>query len=86
MRTTLTIDDDVLRLAQALADARKISVGKALSEMARRGMQPRLSGRSNSGFITFCINDSVGSFGETEVSAALDAEDAEKIARLFRPH
>jgi hypothetical protein len=85
MRTTLTIDDDVLRLAQALADARNISVGKALSEMARRGMQPRLSGRSKSGFITFCVNDSVGSFGEVELRAVVDAEDAEKVARLFPP-
>jgi hypothetical protein len=85
MRTTLTIDDDVLSLAQALADSRNISIGKALSEMARRGMQPRLSGRSKSGFITFCANDSVGSFGEAEVCGAMDAEDAEKVAGLFRP-
>jgi hypothetical protein len=85
MRTTLTIDDDVLGLAQSLADARNISIGKALSEMARQGMQPRLSGTSKSGFITFLVNDSVGSFGEAEVRAAMGAEDAEKIARLFPP-
>ena len=39
MRTTLTIDDDVLAVARALADRRGVSLGKALSELARRGFK-----------------------------------------------
>ena len=39
MRTTVTIDDDVLAVARALAERRRISLGSALSELARRGFR-----------------------------------------------
>lgn len=39
MRTTLTIDDDVLAVAKALAERNGSSLGKALSELARRGFR-----------------------------------------------
>ncbi len=39
MRTTLTIDDDVLAVARALADRDGSSLGSALSELARRGFK-----------------------------------------------
>ena len=35
MRTTLTIDDDVLSAARQLADVKDIPLGKAISELAR---------------------------------------------------
>ena len=35
MRTTLTIDDDVLSVARKLADVKGISLGQAISELAR---------------------------------------------------
>lgn len=38
MRTTLTIDDDLLAVARSLAQAKAESLGKALSELARRGL------------------------------------------------
>ena len=41
MRTTLNVDDDVLANARALAQERGISVGAALSDLARRGARPR---------------------------------------------
>lgn len=41
MRTTLDIDDDVLRAARALAAQRDISLGAAVSELALRGLRPR---------------------------------------------
>ncbi len=37
MRVTLTIDDDVLAFAQALAEQNGSSLGSAISELARRG-------------------------------------------------
>jgi hypothetical protein len=37
MRTTLNIDDDVLKLAQRFAKGRRISIGKAVSDLVRRG-------------------------------------------------
>ena len=39
MRTTVTIDDDVLAVAKALASRRGSSLGSALSELARRGFR-----------------------------------------------
>ena len=39
MRTTVTIDDDVLAVARALADRKGGSLGSALSELARRGFR-----------------------------------------------
>ena len=39
MRTTVTIDDDVLAVARALADRDGTSLGTALSELARRGFK-----------------------------------------------
>ncbi|MCY3775203.1 MAG: antitoxin [Candidatus Aminicenantes bacterium] len=39
MRTTVTIDDDVLSVAQALAARKGVSLGNALSVLARRGFR-----------------------------------------------
>jgi hypothetical protein len=39
MRTTLDIDDDVLRAAKELAARNGETAGKVLSELARRGIQ-----------------------------------------------
>ena len=39
MRTTLDIDDDVLRAAKELAARKGETAGKVLSELARRGIQ-----------------------------------------------
>lgn len=38
MRTTLTLDDDIVRAARSLARARELSLGAAVSELARRGL------------------------------------------------
>jgi hypothetical protein len=40
MRTTLDIDEDVLQVAKDLAALKKISAGKALSDLARKGLKP----------------------------------------------
>ena len=49
MRTTLTVDDDVLLAARKLADASGKSVGKALSDLARRGLSSSMTGRRRGG-------------------------------------
>jgi len=40
MRTTLTIDDDVVAAARELAALEGRSVGSVISELARRGLTP----------------------------------------------
>ena len=38
VRTTLAIDDDVLQAARCVAEAERVSLGEAVSRLARRGM------------------------------------------------
>lgn len=57
MRTTLDIADDVLAAARALAAERRVSIGDALSEIARRGLRDREVARE--GWIpTFEVSES----------------------------
>ena len=41
MRTTLTIDDDVLIAAKGLASLHRKSVGEVISALARHALQPQ---------------------------------------------
>jgi hypothetical protein len=38
MRTTLNLDDDVLSQAKQYADSRSVGLGRAVSELVRRGL------------------------------------------------
>jgi hypothetical protein len=38
MRTTISIDDDLFETAKALAAQRRVSVGKVISELMRKGL------------------------------------------------
>ncbi len=53
MRTTLTIDDDVLKEAVKRAEALRISLGQALSDLARRGLQVAPPVKEISGLVVF---------------------------------
>jgi hypothetical protein len=50
MRTTLSLDDDVFREAKVYAESRDIALGKAVSELVRRGLQAPLQTRVVNGF------------------------------------
>jgi hypothetical protein len=45
MRTTLNIDDDVLQAAKELAEHRRTTAGKILSDLAREALAPRRTTR-----------------------------------------
>lgn len=50
MRTTLTIDDDVLIAAKAMAKAENKSLGQIVSELARRSLNgPKRKGGERNG-------------------------------------
>jgi hypothetical protein len=49
MRTTVSLDDDVFDMAKRYAEARSIALGKALSELARRGAEAPLKTRKVNG-------------------------------------
>lgn len=50
MRTTLSLDDDVFREAKTYAKSRDIPIGKAVSELVRRGLHAPLHTRIVNGF------------------------------------
>jgi Arc/MetJ family transcription regulator len=45
MRTTINLDDDVLPAVKQYAERRSVSVGKALSELVRKGINASLATR-----------------------------------------
>jgi hypothetical protein len=63
MRTTISIDDDVLAAAKTLAELQHRSLGRVISDLARRGMRvagpagyrngvPLLASKSGSNVVT----------------------------------
>jgi len=49
MRTTLTIEDDVLAAAKELAAREGKSIGEVISSLARQALRPKTSGRKRNG-------------------------------------
>ncbi len=83
MRTTLEIDDDVLRAARSVAAAEGKNIGKALSDLARRkalsdlarrGLAPRSQAKTRSGFPVFDVDPDAAPITIELVKDALDAE------------
>jgi len=50
MRTTISLDDDVIPQVKTYAESRDISIGKAVSELIRRGLHAPLQMRVVNGF------------------------------------
>lgn len=56
MRTTLTIDADVLSVAKRLAAARSQSVGKVISDLARKGLAVQAPAAARGAFPVFKVS------------------------------
>ena len=76
MRTTLDIDDDLIKVAKELARREKLSTGQIVSrllrEMLTRGGDEVAPGRTIGGFRPFPASGHV--VGNDEVNALRDAE------------
>jgi predicted DNA-binding ribbon-helix-helix protein len=55
MRTTITIDDDLLAAAKALARSQSVSVGAVISELARKGLSSSARTRRKNNFPVFSV-------------------------------
>jgi len=55
MRTTITIDDDLLAAAKSVARTRCVPVGTVISELARKGLKSSARTRRKSDFPVFSI-------------------------------
>ena len=71
MRTTITIDDDVLAVARALADRKGTSLGSAVSELARRGFKSTITVRED-GMPVFKVPDDAPPITSEDVYRELD--------------
>ena len=72
MRTTVTIDDDVLAVARALAERRGSSLGSALSELARRGFRSEITHGDVIDGTTFPASADAGPITSEDVYRSLD--------------
>ena len=57
MRTTITIDDDLFEAAKSIAHSRDQSVGKVLSDLARKGLTRAASYTTRSGMPVFSVGE-----------------------------
>ncbi|MGB2623851.1 MAG: hypothetical protein WA857_20230 [Candidatus Acidiferrum sp.] len=73
MRTTLPLDDDVLQEVKAYAKSRNIAIGKAISELLRRGLNAPLRTRVVNGFHVVDLPPG---------SPPISAEDIKKLKKL----
>lgn len=53
MRTTLTLDDDVLELAARQAKLRGVSLGKTVSDLLRKGLNASTPAQKKDGLVVF---------------------------------
>jgi hypothetical protein len=75
IRTTLTLDDDIVELASRQAKARGLSLGKAVSELARRGLNAPTPSAIRKGVVVFQLPDDSPRVTTEEVRR-LEAEGA----------
>ena len=71
MRTTLSIDDDVLEAARCLAQAQHIPLGEALSTLARRGIRQIGLRRADDGLLVFDVPADFPTIDDADVARIL---------------
>lgn len=75
MRTTLALDDELLAAARALADAEQRTLGEVISDLARRGLEPRADAISQRrDFPVFAVPIDASPITPEAVATALDEE------------
>ena len=56
MRTTLKIDDEILRVVRSIAAEQGKTVGEVVSDLARRGLRPAVPAIDREGFPVFDVS------------------------------
>lgn len=72
MRTTLTLDDDIVKAARSLAAAKSTSLGQAVSELARRGLFGGAPVAEEDGFPVFRVSPGARAVTMEDVKCAED--------------
>ena len=74
MRTTLNLDDDVLDLLKQYADSRSLALGKAASELVRRGLDAPVQTRVVNGFHAVVLPEHAPKITSERVTQLLEDE------------
>ena len=74
MRTTLALDDEAARLVRTYARTARVSLGKAASELIRRGGRYRLETKKVNGLPVFQVPDGFRKITAAQVEELLDQE------------
>jgi hypothetical protein len=53
MRTTLSLDDDIVPVVKSYAESRSLAMGQAVSELVRRGLNAPVKTRVLNGLVVF---------------------------------
>jgi hypothetical protein len=75
MRTTLNLDDDALELVRRYSQARSVALGKAASELVRKGFSSPTPTRIVNGIVVFDVppdSPSITSERVKELESALE--------------
>ncbi len=75
MRTTINIEDDVLRAAKSLAKSECRPLGEVVSNLIRRGLRPGAYEAQGADFPTFKVSEDAPPITLEMVRQALDETD-----------
>ena len=74
MRTTLNLDDDVFELLKDYAESRSVALGKAASDLVRRGLTARVQTRMVNGFHTVVLPENSPKVTSERIKQLLEDE------------
>jgi hypothetical protein len=74
MRTTLNLDDDALKILREYSEARSLALGKAASELVRKGANAAVPTRVVNGFVVFDITPGGPKISSERVKELLESE------------
>ena len=74
MRTTLNLDDDALTIIREYSRARSVALGKAASELVRKGAVSTTPARLVNGFVVFNVSPGGRKITTERVKELLDSD------------
>lgn len=74
MRTTLNLDDDALKLLREYSETRSLALGKAASELLRKGANAPVRSKMENGFCTVVLPEEGPKITAEQVKRLLEDE------------
>jgi len=74
VRTTLNLDDDALKILREYSQERSLALGKAASELVRKGESTAIPTRLVNGFVVFDIAPGGPKISSERVKELLESE------------